>query len=157
MELAALRTDIAGTLTPTAELGARADVLVPQVTPVVRCLVHTPPTANVEKVTVTSSVTRQALFTRELAVPRMDGVATQMLTVELAAKAGVMVQAVVLVVVLELPLQLQRHLELKNLYWVRLRVRRRMAPILLTVLAAPAMGILFVVNGQTVVVVLFMG
>lgn len=88
---------------------------------------YIPPTANVEKVTVTSTATLPVPFTRELAVPRMDGVGTLTPIVELGARADVLapqvalvVLAVVLATALEPPLQLRRHLELKSLYWARL-------------------------------------
>ena len=158
---AALSTDTAGAPTLIVEQGARADVPVPQVALVVLHLARTHLMANVDMVMVTSFATPPVPFTRELVVPRMDGVATPMLTVGLVAKADVMAQPVeleaVLGVVLGQPLQLQRHLEPKNLCWARLQVHLQMAAILLTVVAALEMGTLFVVIGQTVVVVLSMG
>ena len=68
-----------------------------------------------------------------LAAPSTDGVVTPLLIVGPAAKADVMAQPAVVGATPERPLQLRRHLELKSLCWVRLRVRLRMALTLLTV------------------------
>lgn len=121
MELAAPSMDIVEVPTLTVEPAARVDVLA-QVAPVglgLR-LGHTPQMANVDVVMVTSSATPPAPFTRELAVPPMDGVATLLITVGLAAKVDVMAQLVAmgaaLGAALGRPLQLQRHLALKNPY-----------------------------------------
>lgn len=118
MELAAPSMDIVEVPTLTVEPAARVDVLAPQVAPVglgLR-LGHTPQMANVDVVMVTSFATPPAPFTRELAVPPMDGVATLLITVGLAAKVGVMAQLVAMGAALGRPLQLQRHLALKNPY-----------------------------------------
>ena len=139
------------------ELDARADVPVPQVALVGLRLVHTHPTANVELLMVAYFATPPAPFTRELAAPNTDGVVTPLLTVGLIAKADVMAQPVVLAATLELPPQLRRRLEPKSPCWARLRVRLRMAVILLMGLVALEMGTPFVVIGQTVLVVLFTG
>lgn len=64
---------------------------------------------------------------RELAAPSTDGVVTPLLIVGPAAKADVMVQPAVLEAGRGRLLQLQLRLELKSLYWVRLRVRLRVA------------------------------
>ena len=158
---AALSTDTVGALTLTVEMGVRVDVLAPQVGLVGLRLGHTHPTANVDVATVTSSATPPAPFTRELAVPRMDGVATPLITVGLAAKADVMAEPVIveaaLGAALERPLQLQWHLARKNPCWARLLLHLRMAVILQTVPAALGMGIPFVVTGRTVLVALFTG
>lgn len=156
-ERAAPGTDIVEILTLTVELDAKADVPVPQVALVGRCLVHTHPTANVELPMVASSATPPAPFTQGPAVPPTDGVVAPLHTVGLDAKADVMAQPVVLGATLGPPLQLQRRLEPKSPYWARLRVRLRLAVILLMVPVALGMGILFVVIGQTVLVVLFTG
>lgn len=118
---AVLSTDIVGILTLTVELGARADVRAPQVVPVGLLglrLGRTHLMANVERTMAASSVTPTALFTRELVVPRTDGVATLLITVGLAAKADVMAQLVVLGATLGAalgqPIHQQRHLALKN-------------------------------------------
>lgn len=80
------------------------------------------------------------------------------LTVEMDARADVMVQPVAVEgAALERPRQLQRHLALKNPCWARPRVRLRMAAILPTVPAALGMGTLFVVTGRKVPVALFTG
>ena len=163
MELAAPSMDTAEVPTLTVELDARVDVLAPQVAlaGLGLRLGHTPQMVNVDVVMVTSSATPPAPSTPELAVPPMDGVATLPITVGLGAKVDVMAQLVAmgaaLGAALGRPLQLQRHLALKNPYWARLRVALRMAVILLMVLAALGMGTPCVVIGQTVVVVLFTG
>ena len=156
---AVLSTDIAGVLTLTVELGARADVQAPQVVPVGLHLGRTHLMANVERAMATSSVTPTALFTRELAVPRTDGVATLLITVGLAAKADVMAQVVVLGEILGAALgqHQQRHLAPKNQSWAHLRVRQRMAAIQLMEPAVQVTGTLLAVIGQRVVVVLFTG
>ena len=162
---AALSTGIVGVPTLTVELGVRADVQALQVDPVDPVdLVELPlgrirPMANVDVVMVTFFVIPIAPFIRELVVPRTDGVATPQLTVEMDARADVMAQLVVLGVTLEVALEhhLRHHLAPKNQYWARLRVRLQTAAILLTVPAVQATGILFVVTGQTVVVVLYTG
>ena len=165
---AVLSTGIAGILTLTVGLGARADVQAPQVVPVGLLglrLGRTHLTANVERAMATSSVTLTALFTWELVVPRTDGVATPLITVGLAAKADVMAQVVVLGatlgaalgVALGKPIHQLCHLAPKNRYWAHLRVRRRMAAIQLTEPAVQVTGTLPAVIGQKVVVVLFTG
>ena len=91
-----------------------------------------------------------------LAAPNTDIVGTRTLTVETDARADVPAPPV-LGATLQRPLQLQRRLEPKSPCWARLRVRPRMALILLMVLVALEMGTPFVVIGQTVLVVLFTG
>lgn len=93
----------------------------------------------------------------ELAAPSTDIAETLTRTVEQDARADVMAQPVVLGVPPERPLQLQRRLEPKSPFWDRLRVRPRMAFQLLTVHVVLEMGTPFVVIGQTVLAVLFMG
>ena len=161
---AVLSTGIVGILTLTVELDARADVQAPQVVLMGLLGLHLGRThlmANVERVMATSSVTLTAPFTRELAVPRTDGVATRPITVVMAAKADVMAQVVVLGAALGAALgQLihqQRHLAPKNQYWAHLRVRRRMVATQLMEPAVQVTGTLLAVIGQKVVVVLFTG
>ena len=162
---AVLSTDIAGVLTLTVELGARADVQAPQAVPVGLHLGRTHLMANVERAMATSSVIPTALFTPELAVPRTDGVATLLITVGLAAKADVMAQVVVLGAILEAALgaalrqriHQQRHLAPKNQSWAHLRVRRQMAAIQLMEPVVQVTGTLLAAIGQKAVVVLFTG
>ena len=160
---AVLSTGTVGTLTRTVELGARAVVQALQGVLVGLRLGHTHLTANVGRAMVTSSVTPTALSTRELAVPRTDGVVTPLLTVVMAAKADVMAQEVggtlgaALGAALPQPIHPQRRLAPKNQYWAHRRVRQRMAAIQLMEPAVQVMGTLFAVIGQKVVVVLFTG
>lgn len=117
----------------------------------------TPLTAAVVPRTVASSAILTLPPIAELAAPSTDGVVTPLLTVGLAAKVDVMAQLVVLGATPERPLQLQRRLEPKNPCWARLRVRLRMALILLMAHVALEMATPSVVIGQTVLVVLFTG
>ena len=152
-ELAALSTDIVGAQMLIAELGVRAAV--PALEEM--RLVHTHPTASVEVRMAASSAIPPAPCTQELAALRMDGVATHLLTVGMAASPGAMAQLVGQGAVPERPPPLQRPLEPKNRFWARHQPRLRMAAIQLMVHAVLETETLFAAIGQMEVAVHFMG